>query len=48
MLVCVDYECIINPEAFSDFIARNAITIMWVTTALFDQLVAFRLGFWRC
>lgn len=44
MLVCVDYECIINPEAFSDFIARNAITIMWVTTALFDQLVAFRPG----
>jgi len=43
-LVCVDYECIVNPEAFADFIARNMITIMWVTTALFDQLVAFRPG----
>ena len=43
-LVCVDYECIVNPEAFADFIARNRITIMWVTTALFDQLVAFRPG----
>lgn len=44
MLVCVDYECLINPEAFANFIAQNMITIMWVTTALFDQLVAFRPG----
>ncbi|MBK1649543.1 amino acid adenylation domain-containing protein [Rhabdochromatium marinum] len=46
-LVCVDYETLINPEAFADFIEQQGITIMWVTAALFDQLVAFRPGMFR-
>ncbi|MBK5967598.1 MULTISPECIES: amino acid adenylation domain-containing SDR family oxidoreductase [Thiorhodovibrio] len=46
-LVCVDYETIINPEAFADFIEHQAISVMWVTSALFDQLVAFRPGMFR-
>lgn len=46
-LVCVDYQTIINPEAFADFIEHQAISVMWVTSALFDQLVAFRPGMFR-
>jgi len=46
-LVCVDYETIINPEAFADFIGHEDISVMWVTSALFDQLVAFRPGMFR-
>ncbi len=46
-LVCVDYETILNPEAFADFLDREEITVMWVTSALFDQLVSFRPGMFK-
>lgn len=46
-LVCVDYETIINPEAYADFIDHQDISVMWVTSALFDQLVTFRPGMFR-
>lgn len=41
-LVCMDYETIINPESFADFLDHEDITVMWITSALFDQVVAFR------
>ena len=41
-LVCIDYETIVNPEEYAHFLNRYNITVMWVTSALFDQLVAFR------
>lgn len=46
-LICVDYETLLNPEAFADFIEHPAISVMWVTSALFDQLVVFRPGMFR-
>ncbi len=41
-LVCIDYEVIVNPEEYANFLSHYNITVMWVTSALFDQLVAFR------
>ena len=46
-LVCIDYETIINPEAFADFLDHQDITVMWITSALFDQVVAFRPGMFK-
>jgi amino acid adenylation domain-containing protein/thioester reductase-like protein len=46
-LVCIDYETIINPEAYAAFLDHQDITVMWVTSALFDQLVAFQPGMFR-
>ena len=36
-LVCIDYETIINPEAFAAFLDHHDISVMWITSALFDQ-----------
>ena len=46
-LVCIDYEVIINPEEYANFLDKHNITVMWVTSALFDQLVAFRAGMFK-
>ncbi|WP_321779479.1 amino acid adenylation domain-containing protein [Sulfurimonas sp.] len=46
-LVCIDYEVIINPEEYANFLDHHDITVMWVTSALFDQLVAFRAGMFK-
>jgi len=46
-LVCIDYEVIINPEEYSNFLDHHNITVMWVTSALFDQLVAFQAGMFK-
>ena len=46
-LVCIDYEVIINPEEYANFLEKHNITVMWVTSALFDQLVAFRAGMFK-
>lgn len=46
-LVCIDYETIINPEAYAAFLDHQDISVMWITSALFDQLVAFRPGMFR-
>lgn len=46
-LVCIDYETIINPEAFAAFLDHHDISVMWITSALFDQVVAFRPGMFK-
>ncbi len=46
-LVCIDYETIINPEAYAAFLDHEDISVMWVTSALFDQLAAFRPGMFK-
>lgn len=46
-LVCIDYETIINPEAFAAFLDHQDISVMWITSALFDQVVAFRPGMFK-
>lgn len=46
-LVCIDYETIINPEAYAAFLDHEDISVMWVTSALFDQLTAFRPGMFK-
>ncbi len=46
-LVCIDYETIINPEAFAAFLDHQDISIMWITSALFDQVVAFKPGMFK-
>lgn len=46
-LVCIDYETIINPEAFADFLDHQDISVMWITSALFDQVVSFRPGMFK-
>lgn len=46
-LVCIDYEVIINPEEYANFLDHHNITVMWVTSALFDQLVAFQAGMFK-
>ncbi|HDL98564.1 MAG TPA: amino acid adenylation domain-containing protein, partial [Desulfobacteraceae bacterium] len=46
-LVCIDYETIINPEAFATFLDQQDISVMWITSALFDQVVDFRPGMFK-
>ncbi len=46
-LVCIDYETIINPEAFAAFLDQQDISVMWITSALFDQVVDFRPGMFK-
>ncbi len=46
-LVCVDKDNILDPKYFESFLKRHDVSVLWLTTVLFDRYVAYSSTMFR-